>query len=334
MNERAAWRILLGQIMALPHYRQQLLTSLQEEFPSFTPADEEKEEEYAEGAILQLLQLSGTGPAARLDCQFAPRLNLLTGDNGLGKTFVLECAWWALTGSWAGYPARSRRDVGVPSMTFQVGNVGQSERIQATYSWDQLAWNAPARRSVLPGLSLFSRSDGSFVAWDPAKYLLGKKERSAGIEPALTRFSLSQMWDGVREQEEDGGRQKVLCNGLIDDWVRWQEAADQTRFEKLSAALQALSPDLDEEPLVPGRPTRMLELGDRRDIPTLQFPYGEVPILLCSAGIQRIVALAYLLVWAWQEHVKKPRAWPESQSVALSCSLTKWRRTCTLAGNA
>jgi hypothetical protein len=104
MNERAAWRILLGQIIsdpqeqqrlaqavgvqamtllrwasgtssprqekslhllikALPHYRQQLLASLQEEFPSFTPADEEKEEEYAEGAILQFLRLSGTGPA-------------------------------------------------------------------------------------------------------------------------------------------------------------------------------------------------------------------------------------------------------------------------------
>ena len=164
MDERAAWRILLGQIIsdpqeqqrlaqavgvlpvtlirwatstsrprqeslhllikALPHYRQQLVASLQEEFPSFTPADEEKEEEYAEGATLQVLRLSGTGPAARLDCEFAPRLNLLTGDNGLGKTFVLECAWWALTGSWAGYSARPRRDVGVPSMTFQIGNVG------------------------------------------------------------------------------------------------------------------------------------------------------------------------------------------------------------------
>ncbi|WP_413173588.1 AAA family ATPase [Anabaena azotica] len=33
------------------------------------------------------------------------RLSLITGDNGLGKTFLLECSWWALTGHWAGLPA-------------------------------------------------------------------------------------------------------------------------------------------------------------------------------------------------------------------------------------
>jgi len=38
-------------------------------------------------------------------------------------------------------------------------------------------------------------------------------------------------------------------------------------------------------------------------VPTLQFPYGSVPVILCSAGIKRIVALAYVLVWAWNEHV-------------------------------
>src|SRR5207237_10757207 len=109
------------------------------------------------------------------------------------------------------------------------------------------------------------------------------------IDPLLTQSGV----DGVREQEEDGGRQKVLCNGLIDDWVRWQEAADQRRFEKLSAALKALSPDLDEEPLVPGRPTRLLETRDRRDIPTLPFPYAEVPILTWPASIQHLLRPAH-----------------------------------------
>jgi hypothetical protein len=91
---------------------------------------------------------------------------------------------------------------------------------------------------------------------------------------------------------------------LIYDWIRWQEAADQTRFKELSAVLYNLSPDPQKEPLIPGKPIRMVELGDARDIPTLTFPYGDVPILLCSAGIQRIIAFAYLLVWTWQEHVK------------------------------
>ena len=32
------------------------------------------------------------GPAKRLIFEPAKRLNLITGDNGLGKTFLLECA--------------------------------------------------------------------------------------------------------------------------------------------------------------------------------------------------------------------------------------------------
>ena len=34
------------------------------------------------------------------------RLNLITGDNGLGKSFLLDIAWWTLTRTWAGHPAR------------------------------------------------------------------------------------------------------------------------------------------------------------------------------------------------------------------------------------
>ena len=30
----------------------------------------------------------------------APRLNLITGDNGLGKSFLLDVAWYCLTRRW------------------------------------------------------------------------------------------------------------------------------------------------------------------------------------------------------------------------------------------
>jgi hypothetical protein len=33
------------------------------------------------------------------------------------------------------------------------------------------------------------------------------------------------------------------------------------------------------------------------------MPYGDVPIIYASAAVQRIVALAYALVWSWQEHL-------------------------------
>jgi hypothetical protein len=37
-------------------------------------------------------------------------------------------------------------------------------------------------------------------------------------------------------------------------------------------------------------------------MPTLRQPYGEVPVVFSSAGVQRILGLAYMLVWHWFEH--------------------------------
>ena len=56
-----------------------------------------------------------------------------------------------------------------------------------------------------------------------------------------------------------------------------------------------------ESPLEPSDTVRIP--GDPREIPTLQHSYGSVPFTNESAGVQRIVTLAYLLVWAWAEHV-------------------------------
>jgi hypothetical protein len=48
-----------------------------------------------------------------------------------------------------------------------------------------------------------------------------------------------------------------------------------------------------------------ISLDDIRDMPTLAMPYGrDVPIVHASAGMRRIAALTYLLVWAWQEHLR------------------------------
>ncbi len=51
--------------------------------------------------MLERLSFKNIGPAAEMALDFGERLNLLTGDNGLGKTFVLDAAWWALTRTWA-----------------------------------------------------------------------------------------------------------------------------------------------------------------------------------------------------------------------------------------
>lgn len=51
--------------------------------------------------MLKRLALKDVGPAANLEIDFSPRVNLITGDNGLGKSFLLDIAWWAVTRTWA-----------------------------------------------------------------------------------------------------------------------------------------------------------------------------------------------------------------------------------------
>src|SRR5687767_1335534 len=50
--------------------------------------------------MLESLHLKNVGPAPEMKMELAPRLNLITGDNGLGKTLLLDSAWWALTRTW------------------------------------------------------------------------------------------------------------------------------------------------------------------------------------------------------------------------------------------
>jgi len=50
--------------------------------------------------MLKHLLLKNVGPAPDMAIEFGPRMNLLTGDNGLGKSFLLDVAWWALTRKW------------------------------------------------------------------------------------------------------------------------------------------------------------------------------------------------------------------------------------------
>ena len=55
--------------------------------------------------MIRHLHLRDVGPSRELTFDLAPRLNVLTGDNGLGKTFVLDVLWWVLTTTWAGEQA-------------------------------------------------------------------------------------------------------------------------------------------------------------------------------------------------------------------------------------
>ena len=108
------------------------------------------------------------------------------------------------------------------------------------------------------------------------------------------------MWDGLAAEVD--GRTAPLCNGLLNDWSSWIKAKD-AMSRAMALALRALSPDwAGGDRLEPGPPMRV-SIDDARDIPAILTSYaGAVPILHASSGIRRVVALAYMLTWAWSEH--------------------------------
>lgn len=237
--------------------------------------------EPVKGATLSYLKLENVGPAESIILEPNSHLNLITGDNGLGKSFVMECAWWAFTDKWPGLPAIPY-DRGIdnkPRITFAFARDERADIAKTTAEFDAktTAWVRDGKSSSVPGLIVYARVDGSYAVWEPIK-----QEEYV--------FSRIDVWNGI-----DG-----KIEGLVRDWVKWQNSPDKYPFEKLLNVLKKVSPpDMGE--LQPGYPLRTL--GDTRELPTIIHPYGSVPITHISAGFRRVVALAYLIVWAWNEHI-------------------------------
>lgn len=260
--------------------------------------------------MLKELHLRKVGPSDELKIQLQPRLNLITGNNGLGKSFLLDIAWWAMTRRWpqslngklvSGYVARPE-SAKEGSIEFVVqGKTGKDVRYKSTFSARDEAWTGKAGRPHNPGLVLYAMADGGFAVWDPARNYW-KKVGGEDVQDRVPAYVFSPLdvWDGLKDPARG-----QLCNGLISDWAGWQKEAGEP-FKQLCSVLAKLS-ESDSAPLKPGPLTR-ISLDDARDIPTLQTPQGKaVPVVHASSGVRRIIALAYLLVWSWQEHVKAAR---------------------------
>ncbi|HET9184387.1 MAG TPA: AAA family ATPase [Candidatus Angelobacter sp.] len=147
---------------------------------------------------------------------------------------------------------------------------------------------------------IYARFDGSFAIWDPARAQLADSQDGSGASGRIF-LTRKQVWDGSQEDLATN-KERWVCNGILRDWLSWQTGGERYKqhYAAFISSLTELSPSQDEQ-LRPGEPYR--RPLESRAIPTLQMPYGEVPIIYASAAVQRIVALAYTLVWAWQEHL-------------------------------
>lgn len=270
--------------------------------------------------MLRKLVLHGVGPAMDLALDpVAPRLNLLTGDNGLGKSFLLEAAWWALTHAWHETPAIPS----VPDAFIESSFDGEEGLREYRSEWlpDAQVWDREVFPPPNPGLVMYARVDGSFSVWDPARngrqYV--RDDGSKASRPLAYQFSASDVLWGLERRVRIAGqwREQALCLGLVDEWREWQRAADP-RFELLRRLLAALGPD--DHALVPGQLVRP-SLDDVRELPTIRMPYGQdVPITYAPAGVRRMCMLAYLLAWVMSEHEaesKRRQRAPSDQIIML-----------------
>ncbi len=247
--------------------------------------------------MLKHLNLRHVGPAPELDLELAPRLNVLTGDNGLGKTFALDVIWWALTRTWVDLPAwATPEETDTPHIRFQHNGQGPQEgqTFDSTYRFEDQTWSRPRPEPPLRGMVVYARADGGFSVWDD---LRNPGQGSISSTPAY-HFTRRQIWEGLEHENE------VICEGLIRDWVSWQRGGE-TSFAALCNVLRGLSPS-HTEAIEPGPPMRV-RLKDVRAMPTLRMPYGTVPLIHAAAGLKRCATLAYLLVWAWFEHHQTAR---------------------------
>ena len=264
--------------------------------------------------MLERLELENVGPAPAMVLDLAPRLNLITGDNGLGKSFLLDVAWWALTRKWprdlnprlaSGYAARPT-DVGKPAklrFTVKTTTTGRKTDYESEYSSLDESWPGRPGRPWSPGLVIHAHADGGFSVWDPARNYWRQK---GGIDvqdrlPGYV-FSPEEVWNGLVVPIH--GNSTRVCRGLLDDWSSWirEKGESADRMAEVVGMLTVSGTRWEVGPIL------RLSVDDAQDIPSIRTDYSDaVPIVHASSAVRRIAGLAYVLVWSWSEHIRAAR---------------------------
>ena len=267
--------------------------------------------------MLSYLEFKNVGPAKTMQVGFKDRINVITGDNGLGKTFILDAAWWMLTRVWptelnskaaSGHMLRPQD----PSKEATIKAIFDTRHKKGTtyersfkndtantfkFNRKGQEWKVEQARPPIPGMIIYAQVDGGFSIWDPARNY-DKNEiyaKQGKVAPRGYVFTPYEIWNGV--SASDGTR---ICKGIYEDLSAWYTTQDDSKRKNFSAILAKLSP-VDDPITVTG--TTRISVEDTRMFPTITSKYGkDVPVIFASSAIKRIIALAYTLLWNWEEH--------------------------------
>ena len=295
--------------------------------------------------MLHSLKMTNVGPAPEMELEFGSRLNLITGDNGLGKSFLLDTIWWALTRKWpqqlnsnltSGYMGRPTDAKKPATIGFRVGSKTKQVEYQSQFVARDQAWTGKAGRPWNPGLVIYAQADGGFSVWDPARnyWKTGGKVDEQDRLPGYV-FTSNEVLNGSDRTVKGTSSPVRVCKGLIDDWAGWI-ASKSLESRNMNAVLDQLSPSSDPGDKLRAGPSTRISINDSRDIPTIHIGNGPAaPILHASAGIRRIAQLAYMLTWTWSEHIRAAELLGEdrTQQVVflideIECHLhPRWQRT-------
>jgi len=287
--------------------------------------------------------MENVGPASKMSLEFGSRMNLLTGDNGLGKSFLLDTIWWSVTrrgphdlnsNLTSGYPARPTIPNQPVSISFFLESKSTDVVYSSQFSQRDQAWTGKAGRPHNPGLVIYAQADGGFSVWDPARNYW-KTRGKVDVQDRMPGFLFTSQEVGNGLQMTHDGTLVRVCKGLIDDWATWIRTGGR-EAQNMNSVLAHLSPTHELADRLQSVATTRISLDDNRDIPTIRTGEGAaVPVLHASAGVKRILQMCYMLLWSWEEHQRSALLLgePPTEQVVLlideiECHLhPRWQRT-------
>jgi hypothetical protein len=260
--------------------------------------------------MLKKLSLKGVGPAPEMEVEFAERLTVITGDNGLGKSFILDAVWFYFTEKPFSEPITPSN----PEEEAIIG-INKKDRIlpepHLRYNRETLSWvteisKEEAKKGLIPLRKtpqrppiIYIGSDGRIGIYEPS--------RQPMFPPYASVYYASDLKNGFLPTRNldlfTPPHSNLPIQGCIYDLMAWEKQKDD-KYHQFMNGLKVLSENSQFPLSLVG--SKRLTVQDSRDIPMFQtgldIENDVEAFTRLSSGMQKIILFVYGIVLAWNEH--------------------------------